>query len=227
MKVIAINGSPRKTWNTADVLKNALDGARAVAEDVSAESVNLYELNYQGCISCFRCKLLGGPSYGRCAVNDDLKPVLSKIIEADAVIFGSPIYFSDVSGMMRCMLERLCFPLFVYDKDYTSLAPKKTRTGFIYTMNVQYKVMEDLGYIQRLKVMENFVGRIFHHKPLVQYVNNTLQFKDYSKYMAVLFSEKEKLEYREKHFPEDCKDAYQMGAALVVEAMADQNQRKE
>lgn len=227
MKVLAINGSHRKTWNTGTVLKNVLEGAAAVADNVETELIDLYDLNYQGCISCFRCKLIGGPSYGRCAVKDELQPVLTKIIESDAVIFGSPIYFSDVTGMTRCMFERLCFPLFVYDKDYTSLAPKKVRTGFIYTMNVKYDLMEKIGYPQRLSVMENFIGRIFSYKPHVQFVNNTLQFKDYSKYMAPMFSEKEKQEYREKHFPEDCKDAYQMGASLVVEVMADQNQRNE
>lgn len=223
MKVMAINGSPRKKWNTATVLEHALQGAASVDNKVSCELINLYELNYKGCISCFQCKLIGGASYGRCAVKDQLKPVLDSMIEADVLIFGSPIYFSDVTGMARCMFERLCFPLFVYDKNYSSLAPKKVRTGFIYTMNIGYTSMEEYGYPGRLAVMEKFVGRIFSHTPQVQYVNNTLQFSDYSKYKAELFSPEEKKAYREKHFPEDCKDAFQMGATLVLEAMKDQN----
>lgn len=224
MKVMAINGSPRTKWNTATVLQHALDGAASAHKDAECEMINLYELNYKGCISCFQCKRIGGSSYGRCAVKDELKPVLNKMIESDVLIFGSPIYFSDVTGMARCMFERLCFPLFVYDKDYTSLAPKKVHTGFIYTMNVPYTSMEQIGYPARLSVIENVIGRIFSHTPHVQYVNNTFQFPDYSKYMSELFSPEEKKAYREKHFPEDCKDAYQMGAALVLEAMAEQNQ---
>lgn len=220
MKVYAVNGSPRKKWNTATVLQNALEGAASVGSDVETEMVNLYELNYKGCISCFQCKLLGGSSYGRCAVKDGLKPVLEKLIEADVMIFGSPIYFSDVTGMMRCMFERLCFPLFAYDKSYTSLAPRKIHTGFIYTMNVPSASMEEHGYPERLRAMEAFVGRIFKHEPAVQYVNNTLQFPDYSKYKMEIFTEEEKQKYREKHFPADCQDAHQLGATLVLEAKA-------
>ena len=227
MKIIAINGSPRKNWNTATILENVLKGATAVASDVDSEHINLYDRDYKGCISCFQCKLIGGKSYGRCVVNDDLKPILDKIIAADAVVFGSPIYFSDMTAMARAMFERLCFPLFTYDKNYTSLAPKKVRTAFIYTMNVPENTMEQSGYPQRLKVMENFVGRIFGYPPHVQYVNNTLQFNDYKKYKAELFSEEEKKKYRAEHFPEDCKAAYQLGASLIMEVQAASNKRTE
>lgn len=215
MKIYAINGSPRKKWNTANVLQSALDGA-ASAFQAETELINLYELKYKGCISCFQCKLIGGPSYGRCAVKDELKPILDEIIEADAIIFGSPIYFSDVTGMMRCFLERLCFALFVYDQNYSSLAPKKIPTGFIYTMNVPHDMMATYHYPERLGVMEAFVHRIFGHKPLVEYVNNTVQFADYSKYKVEIFSEKDKQEYREKHFAEDCQKASEMARSLLA-----------
>lgn len=222
MNVYAVNGSPRKKWNTATVLEHALEGARSAADNVSAEMINLYELNYKGCISCFQCKLLGGASYGRCAVKDGLKPVLDKLIEAHVIIFGSPIYFSDVTGMMRCMFERLCFPLFVYDKNYSSLAPKKIHTGFIYTMNVPHGVMDEYGYPQRLHTMESFVGRVFAHKPMTRYVNNTLQFSDYGKYKIEIFKEEEKQAYRAKYFPADCEEAHQMGVTLALDAKAGQ-----
>ena len=54
MKVIAVNGSPRKTWNTATLLQKALDGAKSV--DADTELVHLYDLNFKGCTSCFACK---------------------------------------------------------------------------------------------------------------------------------------------------------------------------
>ena len=58
MKILAINGSPRKTWNTAQMLESALAGCR----DAGAETklVHLIDLNFKGCISCFGCKRLGG-----------------------------------------------------------------------------------------------------------------------------------------------------------------------
>lgn len=86
MKVIGVNGSPRKDWNTATLLNRALEGA--ISQGAETELIHLYDINYKGCISCFACKLKDGKSYGRCAVADDLAPVLKKVAEADALILG-------------------------------------------------------------------------------------------------------------------------------------------
>jgi multimeric flavodoxin WrbA len=84
MKVMAVNGSPRKAWNTATLLKKALKGA--ASQGAETELVHLYDLNFKGCISYFACKTRGGKSYGRCAVKDDLKPLFKKIEAADALM---------------------------------------------------------------------------------------------------------------------------------------------
>ena len=82
MKVTAINGSPRKSWNTATLLKKALKGA--ASQGAETELIHLYDLTFTGCTSCFACKTKGGKSYGRCAVKDGLAPVLKKVGAADA-----------------------------------------------------------------------------------------------------------------------------------------------
>ena len=105
MYIIAINGSPRKNGNTAALLNKALEGASS--QGATTEMINLYDLNFKGCMSCFACKLKDGKSYGKCAYKDELTPVLNKIENADAVIIGSPIYFSDVTGEVRSFIERL------------------------------------------------------------------------------------------------------------------------
>jgi multimeric flavodoxin WrbA len=51
MKILAINGSPRKNWNTATILNSALEGAISVG--AQTEMIHLYDFNYKGCISCF------------------------------------------------------------------------------------------------------------------------------------------------------------------------------
>jgi multimeric flavodoxin WrbA len=58
MKIIAINGSPRKDWNIATLLNEALEGA--ASQGAENELIHLYDLNYKGCISCFACKTKGG-----------------------------------------------------------------------------------------------------------------------------------------------------------------------
>ncbi|MFR4344737.1 flavodoxin family protein [Alistipes putredinis] len=74
-KVYAINGSPRRNRNTATLLDKVLEGCRdAFPGMVETERINLGDLHYTGCKSCFACKLKDGPSYGTCALRDDIRP---------------------------------------------------------------------------------------------------------------------------------------------------------
>ena len=107
MKLLAFNGSPRKKWNTATLLEHALKGAKS--EGAKTELIHLYDLDYKGCTSCFACKRIGSKSYGHCAVKDDLLPVFKKVEAADAILVGSPIYYSITTGETRCFLERLMY----------------------------------------------------------------------------------------------------------------------
>jgi hypothetical protein len=70
MKLIAINGSPRKKWNTATLLQQALDGA--ASQGFETGLFHLYDLNFKGCISGFSCNVKDGKNYGRCTIQDDL-----------------------------------------------------------------------------------------------------------------------------------------------------------
>lgn len=212
MKVIALNGSPRKKWNTATLLNKALEGA--ASKGAETELVNLYDLNYKGCMSCFACKLKDGNSYGRCAINDDMAPVLRKIEDADAVIFGSPIYFGSVTGEMRSLMERLMFQYLVYDKEGTTLLKKKILTGFIYTMNVSEDFIKKIGYEQNFKSTEMTLKRIFGASESLV-VTDTYQFEDYSKYVNTLFNVEEKAKRREVEFPKDCEKAFEMGVRFA------------
>src|ERR1035438_4773585 len=99
MKVLAINGSPRKTWNTATLLNKALEGA--ASQGAETELIHLYDLNFKGCTSCFACKLKGGKSYGHCGFKDELSPILDKIPQIDVLILGSPIYLGAITGELK------------------------------------------------------------------------------------------------------------------------------
>lgn len=218
MQIYAINGSPRKKGNTGKILANVLEGAAEARGDVLTETINLYDYRYVGCISCFECKRIGGPSYGKCAPKDDIHQLLQNVLHADIVVFGSPIYFSDITGMMRSFLERLLFPCFVYDKNYTSIAPKKLHSAMIYTMNVPEAMMVEMGYPGRLKPMEGFIGHCFGHEPKILHVNDTWQFKDYSKYESSAFDPVHKAKMRDEQFPKDCEAARKLGVELVKAA---------
>ncbi|MBW2971711.1 flavodoxin family protein [Candidatus Woesearchaeota archaeon] len=99
MKVIAICGSPRK-GNTEQMLRWVLDACKAGGADV--ELVKLRELDIKHCNGCNSC-------YGEdrpCVIDDDMEHVISKLLEADAVVFGSPNYFNNVSGLMKDFIDR-------------------------------------------------------------------------------------------------------------------------
>jgi multimeric flavodoxin WrbA len=210
MKVLAINGSPRKNWNTGMLLNKALEGAASSGAEV--ELINLYELNYKGCISCFACKKLGGKSYGKCAVNDELKMVLDKVEEADALIIGSPVYFGMVTGETRSFLERLMFQYLVYDSSYSNLNTKKIPVGIIYTMNVSEAYLDTVGYPQTfMATVENPLKRIFGETHTL-FATDTYQFEDYTRYETSAFNAEEKRVRRMEVFPEDCKKAFEMGS---------------
>lgn len=94
MKVLLINGSPRREGNTFIALSEA---ARALeAEGVGAEIVSIGTKAVQGCIACGKCAELG-----RCVFNDALyNEVREKLAGADALVVGSPVYYAGRTG--RC-----------------------------------------------------------------------------------------------------------------------------
>lgn len=212
-KLIAINGSPRKNWNTAELLKHAMQGAQDAG--ASTELVNLYALNFKGCTSCFACKLKSRP-HGSCAMKDDLSPVLERVKEADAIVFGSPIYFMNLSAGMIAFIERLFFSNYIYSDEIPTVFPKKLPSAFIYTMNMTEKHFEQFGMKERLGMYELFTKRILGVTPKILRAYDTVQFKDYSRYESSIFDPEAKLAYKEKHFPEDCAAAYDIGRDLIL-----------
>lgn len=217
MKIIAINGSPRKTWNTAMILESALEGA--ASRGAETELVHLYDLNFKGCISCFACKLKGGSSYARCAVRDDLTPVLDALAGADGMILGSPIYFGTVTGEMRSFMERLLFPYLAYTMPPSSLFGRKMQTAFIYTMNMPEKMIEEFHYDVHLSQNEGVLARTFGHaESLCSF--ETLQFEDYAKVVFEYFDPQDRLERRRTEFPKDLEKAFVLGARMVEAAGA-------
>lgn len=219
MKVLAVNGSPRKKWNTGILLHHALEGA--ASQGAETEIIHLYDLNYKGCVSCFACKLKDGTSYGKCAYKDDLTPVFEKIEQADAIILGSPIYLGAATGEMRSFLERLIFQNLVYDKNYSSLFKKKIPTGLLYTMNVDDSRMGEMGYLQHLKLTEKAMERTFGTAESL-FVTDTYQFDDYSKYVVTSFDPVKKAKRRKEEFPNDCKKAFDMGVRFATGANTDE-----
>ena len=210
MKAIAINGSPRKCWNTDLLLKEALRGAADAGAET--ELIELSDLTFSGCRSCFACKKAGAET-GRCMWKDDLLPVFDKMLSADAVFMGSPVYLGNVSGMMFCLIERLVFSLLSYDDYSKKLFRGNINSCFFFTMNAP-KIYANTAYHG---IMKQYAGAMKRLGGESEYYAacDTLQFDDYSKFAAGTFNEEHKRKVREEQFPKDLKAAYDIGFRLA------------
>lgn len=211
MKIYAINGSPRTGWNTSILCNYFLEGA--ASENVQTEIIHLSSLNYKGCTSCYACKR-NGNTYGKCNVGDELYELLEKVSQADGIVLGSPIYFGEVTSLMRAFIERLLFPYNSYEAGWRKIAPKRLQTAMIYTMTTTKEGMERANFRPCLEYLERCIGNIFR-PPAVMYSYDTYQFKDYGAYRAEVFDKVLKLKRREEFFPQDCQCAFDMGRNMA------------
>ena len=217
IQALAINGSPRTTWNTATLLEHALRGC--ATEGADTRLVNLYEHDYQGCKSCFACKRIGGKSYGRCNVRDELTPILDRAADADVLLLGSPFYFHTESGEMRSFMERLLFPYLTYTPEHASIFPRQIRTALMYTMNVTEGMLAAFHQESSVAASRDIMRRIFGSCDVLL-AFDTYQFDDYSKYVSTAFDPVEKARRRDEAFPQDCEKAHELGIRLAAAAAA-------
>ena len=109
MKVLALNGSPRKNGNTATLLEKVL--SPLIEAGWETELVQIGGQKIQGCRGCLKC---AEKKNGRCVFdNDILNGVLEKMLAADAMILGTPCYFTDMSAEMKALVDRAGFVAFV------------------------------------------------------------------------------------------------------------------
>ena len=205
MKVIAINGSPRKNFNTAELIKSVGKGVSSQGAEV--ETINLYDIDkYTGCISCFGCKL--GNNKGHCICKDGLTETLEKIRNADGLILGSPNYLGETSAQFRAFYERLIFQYITYKKEYSSYNDKKIPVVFIMTSNAPKLYVS--GLVKNYQnTLSNFIGPT---KTLI--AGDTKQVKDYSIYDWTMFDTIGKDKRHEIEFPKQLEEAYKIGQEM-------------
>ena len=211
-KIVAINCSPRGTWNTATLVREAARGAEAQGAQV--EVIDLYKLEqFTGCVSCFGCKL---PEHlGKCICKDGLAAVLEAIRNADGLMIGSPNYLGDVTAGFRALYERLIFQSLTYKTEVRSYNQKQIPVLMIMTSNASEDFYAQIGYDQMLKryqgTLSTFVG-----PTRILISSDTLQVKDYSRYHWTMFDPGHKMARHETVFPADRKKAFDLGVEMVT-----------
>jgi len=210
-KIIAINASPRTTWNTASLVCEAAKGAESEGAEVSF--FDLYKLEkFTGCISCFGCKLPG--HLGVCVCKDGLTEVLDEIRNADGLIIGTPNYLGDVSAAFRSLYERLIFQSLSYKTEPGSYNDHLIPVLFIMTSNCAEEFYDKIGYDKMLENYKNTLDRMVG-PVTVMVCGDTLQVDDYGKYNWTMFDPEAKRARHEAVFPEELKKAFQLGSEMV------------
>lgn len=207
MKFIVINGGPRKKWNTAQMLESCMSGIRSVDATAEIERIDIFDLNYKGCRSCFGCKLK--TREGRqCVVQDDLYDVLRSIRCCDGFVIASPIYYFDVTAALRALLERLYYP---------GESDRTIPVGCIYTMNQPQEVMEE-RFRHELDSIKFFMELTFHNTPEEACSFQTLHWDHPEKYRFAETLYDERKRRHDEQFPIDLQNAHELGKRLAEKA---------
>lgn len=100
MKILLINGSPKKEGNTYVALHEVQKTLES--EGIETELIHVGHKDIRGCIACGRCKELG-----KCVIDDMVNEVAPKFNEADGIVVGSPVYYASPNGTVLSFLDRL------------------------------------------------------------------------------------------------------------------------
>lgn len=103
MKVLALNSSPRAKGNTTQLIEMVFNAIKEDLPSVETEIIQLTDKLINPCKGCFACSK---KKDNKCIQDDDLNPIIEKMIGADCILFGSPVYWGAITGKMKCLLER-------------------------------------------------------------------------------------------------------------------------
>lgn len=101
MKILVLNGSPRKQGNTKKMIDAFREGAEAVGNQV--DIVEVCQRNIAGCLACEYCHTKGN---GTCIQKDDMQEIYALLNQADMLVIASPIYYHGISGQLKCVIDR-------------------------------------------------------------------------------------------------------------------------
>ncbi|MEJ2100323.1 MAG: flavodoxin family protein [Desulfobacterales bacterium] len=124
--VVVLLGSPRKKGNSAVLARQIIYGVESVGAKV--ETVYLNGLNIKPCQGCYACKKKNSTG---CAVDDDMQTLYPKLVESDAWIIASPIYWFNMSAQTKIFMDR-CFALWNENPEISRMNKKRVAIAISY-----------------------------------------------------------------------------------------------
>ena len=107
MNILVLNGSPRPRGDTAKMVSAFREAAEKAGHSVKVFSV--CRMNIHGCLACEFCH---GKGQGACAQKDDMQEIYACLQETDMLVLASPIYYHNISGQLKCVIDRFYAALY-------------------------------------------------------------------------------------------------------------------
>jgi multimeric flavodoxin WrbA len=123
--ILILNGSPKAGGNTEMLIGWISEAAKKAGSEVGIVRISSLKFKACGCTSCRMCQ--DSDKY-ECAINDDARPVLAKMTEADVIVMATPLYFFSASAQLKAMVDRM-FSLYKWDNETDAFtSPLKGKT---------------------------------------------------------------------------------------------------
>lgn len=147
-KVLVLLGSPRKKGNSAQLAEKIASGAES--EGAEVQRVFLHDLEIKPCKSCYACQVPGNKG---CAVDDDMQKIFPAMMEADAWVLASPVYWFNMSAQLKLWMDR-CFAFPAYAEN--PFAGKKIAIAMSYGGDDPF----DSGCVNALRTFQDAYGYV-------------------------------------------------------------------
>ena len=110
-KILILSGSPKRDGNTATLINWFAEGAASKGAEFETVLAAFLKYKINGCLSCRKCQK---SDKFECVVNDDARPVLAKMADADVIVVATPLYFFSASAQLKMIFDRM-FSLYKWD----------------------------------------------------------------------------------------------------------------
>ncbi len=173
MKVLGIMGSPRRQSNTEILLDRALAGAKKMGAEV--EKVAVSELEVLPCLEIYACR-----KDGKCAIKDDMQQLYEKLLEADHIVFASPIFFYGLTSQAKAIVDR-CQALWV--RKYVlgmGKEDRRVRRGVFISVGATRGERLFDGAMLTVKYFFDAIGVTYAGDLLIRGIDGKAQIKEHS-----------------------------------------------
>jgi multimeric flavodoxin WrbA len=172
VRVLGIMGSPRRHSNTEILLDKALEGATDAGAEI--EKVLVSRLKISPCLEIYACF-----KDGNCTIRDDMQALYDKLVEADHIVFASPIFFYGVTGQAKALIDR-CQALWARRHVLgMGKEDKRVRRGvFISVGATQGEKLFD-GAVLTVKYFFDAIGVKYSGDLLIRGIDNKAQIKEH------------------------------------------------